>query len=73
MATMESLQKVIEDMNTMMTKMNSTLETLVPLAPSAADLGRRLQIAAMNGVTECAFPVGRDTELGFWWAKKAAD
>ena len=38
MATMESLQKAIEDMNTMMTKMNSTLETLAPLAPSAADL-----------------------------------
>ena len=38
MATMESLQKAIEDMNTMMTKMNSTLETLAPLAPSATDL-----------------------------------
>ena len=213
MAIMESLQKAIEDMNTMMTKMNSTLETLAPLARSAADLAalpgkvadllktmndagnslqsigvvvqrlgagesssgssvqqppptsfrvrvgrlhlrfvrwkapsaRRLwpragrpwrrpqqgrlrgplpasarcrsmrgrrhrwplrgrlrwqpwrassshrvpppfcsylqvstasprpQIAAMNGVTERAFPVGRDTELGFWWAKKAAD
>ena len=33
----------------------------------------RSQIAAMNGVTERAFPVGRDTELGLWWAKKAAD
>ena len=33
----------------------------------------RPQIAAMNGVTERAFPVGRDTELGLWWAKKAAD
>ena len=28
MAIMESLQKAIEDMNTMMTKMNSTLETM---------------------------------------------
>ena len=33
----------------------------------------RPQIAAMNGVMERAFPVGRDTELGLWWAKKAAD
>jgi len=31
----------------------------------------RPQIAAMNRVTERAFPVGRDTELGLWWAKKA--
>jgi len=28
MTTIESLQKAIEDMNTMMTKINSTLETL---------------------------------------------
>ena len=31
----------------------------------------RPQIAAMNGETELAFPVGRDTKLGLWWAKKA--
>jgi hypothetical protein len=38
MATMDSLLKALEDMKDTMTKMNSTMETSVPLAPSVADL-----------------------------------
>ena len=38
MATMDSLLKALEDMKATMTQMNSTMETLAPLAPSAADL-----------------------------------
>jgi len=38
MATMDAVLKALEDMKTTMTQMNSTMETLVPLAPSVADL-----------------------------------
>ena len=35
---MEYLQKAMDDMNTMMTRMNSTLDNLAPQASSVADL-----------------------------------
>ena len=38
MATMDAVLKALEDMKTTMTQMNSTMETLAPLAPSVADL-----------------------------------
>ena len=38
MATMDAVVKALEDMKTTMTQMNSTMETLAPLAPSVADL-----------------------------------
>ena len=35
---MDAVLKALEDMKTTMTQMNSTMETLAPLAPSVADL-----------------------------------